>query len=179
MRGLSRALFYDPATRQRFGEILVDYGAPVWKADYGDLDAFRGQRLRLGAGEWASLTCEVPMTIGDTPVAEGRYLLALDCSAAGVWSLVLLDAARVERDDLPPWDPARTKALGVTIELTQQTAASPSPRLAVRIEGSDPKAMLLSLTFGPHQLVVPLAERIPRSGSPDAAGGSPVRRGGG
>ena len=150
-RKCARVLLYDSSAQgvTVHGVIQVDYGAPRWKPEYGDLlrGAKPGTRMRLGKDGWASLETNVPLVCGGTKIAVGRYYLALEIAEkGGDCNLVLLDPAVIRRDKIRAARTEQTRGgLEVPLQRIEPVDDEHVERLRIRLRGGESDATVLTL----------------------------------
>ena len=98
-RGTTRVGFWNTKKDMGAGQFAIDYGRPLWKADYEDTAKFdtftKGKVYRLGSNFWTTLDTDMPLTVAGTQIPAGLWYLGLHRSADGAtWSLVFIDPAK-------------------------------------------------------------------------------------
>jgi hypothetical protein len=99
----TRILFFEegnPPTSP--GQLVVSYGQPKWKPEYGEEfdELTRGKRWRFGNNDWTSMDINVNVAIAGKAISPGHYYLLLERSQEDQWFLVLLDPAAVREKKL-------------------------------------------------------------------------------
>lgn len=107
---------FDAGKRQILGTVKLDYGSPIWKQEYAKLSGFRSQRLRLGAGSFATFSTKLSIHAAGKHLAPGEYYLAFECSRAGHWSIAFMDQAEIKARKTPPWRSDRTRGVGTPVD---------------------------------------------------------------
>jgi hypothetical protein len=160
-RGMARVVYF--GNNGVAGEYAVEYGKPVWKAEYDkDFDKLsRGNRLRLGRDYWTTLDTWNALTIGDKEVKAGQYFLGLECSDKGQWSLVLLDPEPLRRQRFDAFGTAQTKG-GQLLPMQHAEARESAETLAIRFVADEKDARLQSLEirFGRHRLTTAVKPKV-------------------
>ena len=84
------------------GELAINYGRPVWKAEYADPATFdqmtKGRVWRMGNNFWTVLDTNLPLRIAGKDIAVGAYYLGVHRSGDGdTWSLAFMDPVKIRR----------------------------------------------------------------------------------
>ena len=108
-RASARVLYWNEATDSAAGEFAINYGRPVWKADYENPAKFdgmtKGKVWRMGSNFWTDLETQFPLMIGGKKVPVGHYYVGLRRSADGAkWSLAFIDPAKVRSAHLDGYE---------------------------------------------------------------------------
>ncbi len=161
-RGSARVLYWDTVADKAFGQFAIDYGRPVWKADYDDKAKFdaatRGKTYRLGSNWWTTLETQVPLNVGSTDVAVGSYFLGLARSSDGAsWSLVFIDPAKVREMKLDAFQIERAPTL-FKVPMTIEQASKPAEKLTITLTypKDNPKNVKMNISWGSLRLSTPV-----------------------
>ncbi len=142
------------------GQVSIEYGTPVWKAQYDALfEKYpAGKRWRLGSNYWTNLSASFPFDIAGKQVKAGYYYLVLERSGDKIWSLVLLEPAEVTRRQLDPYHVnLKDSGEGVLVPLHWEKTGQQADRLKItlKLRDEDPKQMLIQIFFGNHHFTSP------------------------
>jgi hypothetical protein len=86
------------------GGMQITYNQPPWKEENeAKIEQAKGHLNRLGMNWWSMFNTSVDVEIGGTKVPAGCYVLGLDCSKDGKWSLALLDASKAMKAGAMPF----------------------------------------------------------------------------
>ena len=101
-RASARILFSNRATNSFPGQLVINFGQPVWKSEYEDPTTFdrmtNGRVWRMGNDFWTVLDTNVPLRIAGKDIAAGAYYLGVHRSEDGnTWSLAFMDPAKIRR----------------------------------------------------------------------------------
>lgn len=160
-RKASGIVFYNNEIQKPVGVIAIQYGQPLWKADYDDPSKFdamtKGKLWRLGKDFWTTLDMSLPAKIGGKEVPIGYWYLALRRSNEGAWSLALLDPAKARRlggipgviDQVQP---------ELTIPLITERSESSQDKLTIVVSpnNQDVQRATLKISWGKIQLTSPV-----------------------
>ena len=165
-RGTVRVGYWNREKNGGAGGFFIDYGKPVWKAEYEDAAKFdpmtKGKTWRLGSEYWTVLDTNVPLKIAGTTVPAGLWYLGLHRSQDGAtWSLVFIDPAKARSMQLDPSEinraPIAHKA-PMTIEQSSETADKLN--LTLDVPKTDLKQSQLKIHWGKLQLKAPIEVSI-------------------
>ena len=146
-----RILFWDNVAGPQ-GQFTVAYSAPTWSEKIAtQLDSVKpGQRARLGKDQWTNLDTNIDLTIGGTEIKAGYYYFAVERSEDG-WSLVVLDAARVQKLNTDPFLTHQITG-GTVIPMTYTVEEDLEDELSIEFITKD-KKIALEILWGPHKLI--------------------------
>ena len=144
------------------GELAINYGRPVWKAEYADPATFdqmtKGQVWRMGDNFWTVLDTNRPVKISGREIAVGAYYLGLHRSQDGsTWSLAFIDPVKARRDQIDPLV-IRKAPIDFMIPMTFSRAEEPVERLTITLEyqAGAPFDVTLRVVWGILQLTAPV-----------------------
>jgi hypothetical protein len=137
------------------GQISIEYGLPVWKAEYDALfeKMPTGKRWRLGSNYWTNLASTLPFEISGKQVKSGYYFLVMEHTQPDLWSLILLDPAEVTRRQMDPYHVnSRDSGPGISLPLKWERVDKTADKLAISLKLNDtnPKEMVIHINFGKH-----------------------------
>ncbi len=173
-RGASRVGYWKRNVNEGLGEVVVDYGRPVWKEQYADqLDQLtRGRMWRMGDNYWTLLDTNLPIRVGGVEVSPGLYYLAIRRSADGAnWELAFVDPQKSRLRLLDSYDvgtrPAEIPVL-FTAPLSFRETQQLTERLTIllTLEAGSQTTGKMELTWGKFALSTPL-EITPPPPAPD------------
>ena len=166
-RARVRANYYKTSEKDQWGvspgQVSIEYGIPVWKAEYDTLFQKMpvGKRWRLGSNYWTNLFSSFPFETGGRHVKAGYYYLVLERTDATRWNLILLEPAEVTRRQLDPYHVnLKDSGPGIPIALQWERVDQLAERLQITLKLNDdsPKQMEIHIRFGNyHFRSVPLA----------------------
>jgi len=165
-RGSTRVAYFGKAA----GELVIDYGQPVWKEEYQkalDSKKFVGQRWRLGQDFWTNLDANVDFRLGSTTIKAGYYYLTLELKKDGTYILGFHDPAAVRKNKLDAFlAPQYKQPAMFEVPLDYEKASEPAKQLVFNLEMSDADQSqgTFSLQFGPHKLKTQLQMMVGHSG---------------
>ena len=145
------------------GELAIDYGRPVWKAEYADPATFdrmtQGQVWRMGDNFWTVLDTNRPVKISGREIAVGAYYLGLHRSEDGsTWSLAFIDPVKARSDQIDPLV-IRKAPIDFMIPMAFSRAEEPVEKLTITLEyqrGGEPLDVTLRVVWGILQLTAPV-----------------------
>ncbi len=142
------------------GQVSIEYGIPIWKAEYDVLfeKMPAGRRWRLGSNYWTNLSASFSLDIAGKQVKAGYYYLVLERTGEKLWSLVLLEPAEVTRRQLDPYHVnLKDSGEGVRVPLQWEKTDKQADRLKItlKLRDEDPKQMLINIFFGKHRFTSP------------------------
>ena len=147
------------ASRVSFGKnafAVIDHGVPDWnEKTAGEAQQLtKGRRWRLGK-DWATtLDTNVPLLLGDKPLAAGSWHLTLARTDKG-WNLVASSAAA---DHVAKLDGFAADHVTPVLEVPVAVLPldPPADKLLIRF-ANEGKGTVLTIAFGKEQLTVPVA----------------------
>ena len=145
------------------GELAINYGRPVWKAEYADPATFdqmtKGRVWRMGDYFWTVLDTNRPVKISGREIAVGAYYLGLHRSQDGsTWSLAFIDPVKARRDQIDPLV-IRKATIDFMIPMAFSRAEEPTEKLTMTLEyqrGGAPLDVTLRVVWGILQLTAPV-----------------------
>jgi hypothetical protein len=166
-RGTTRVGFWNTKKDMGAGQFAIDYGRPLWKADYEDtakFDAFtKGKVYRLGSNFWTTLDTDMPLTVAGTQIPAGLWYLGLHRSADGAtWSLVFIDPAKARAAHVDASEIGRAP-VAFKAPMTIETAAETKDKLTIDLvfKRGNPKDVTLRIAWGKLQLSAPVVVPVP------------------
>ncbi|HXG65406.1 MAG TPA: DUF2911 domain-containing protein [Blastocatellia bacterium] len=161
-RASTRIGYWDPAKKAVVGEFAIDYGRPVWKAEYEDAAKFdamtKGKLWRFGSNFWTVLDTNIPLKVSGVNVPVGAYYLGLHRSEDGAtWSLAFLDPAKVRGARLDAFA-ANQAAIAFKAPIKMEQAGEVAEKLTVTMAASkeNPYDVTLKISWGKMQLTAPV-----------------------
>jgi len=169
-RASARVLYnYRERTREEtylngfIGELAINYGRPVWKAEYEDPATFdrmtQGQVWRMGDNFWTVLDTNRPVKISGREIAAGAYYLGVHRSEDGsTWSLAFIDPNKARQNQIDPLV-IRKAPIDFMIPMTFSRAEEPTEKLTITLEyerGGPPLDVTFRLVWGILQLTAPV-----------------------
>jgi hypothetical protein len=163
-RARVRCNYYTPSSNDPWdkspGQVSIEYGLPVWKAEYDTLfDKLpTGKRWRLGSNYWTNLSASFPFEIAGKQLKAGYYYLVMERTGDKLWSLVLLEPAEVARRQLDPYHVnLKDSGKGVRVPLQWEKVDQQADRLKItlKLRDENPKQMLIHIFFGRHHFTSP------------------------
>lgn len=154
-RGCTRLFFWNGD--HSGGEVVVDYGKPVWRDDYDAVvEKAEPARWRFGQNFWTTLDTNIDLAFGKVEVAPGQWYLVLERKADGTFALVVLDPVDVRDHHLDAFTVALTKG-GTEVPLAYRKVDVRADHLLVRLDldGSAKHGGRLVIQFGKHELSAP------------------------
>jgi hypothetical protein len=167
-RASARVLYWNEATNSAAGEFAINYGRPVWKADYENPAKFdgmtKGKVWRMGSNFWTDLETQLPLTIGGKKIPVGHYYVGLSRSKDGSnWSLAFIDPAKVRSAHLDGFEinkaqvqfkaPVSVAKAGSKVDKLTITMAYPK---------DDIKNVTLKIDWGNLSLTTPINVALPQ-----------------
>ena len=161
-RGSARVLYSDRANNTFPGQLVINYGQPVWKSEYEDPATFdqmtRGQVWRLGNDFWTVLDTNLPLQISGRDIAVGAYYLGVHRSEDGnAWSLAFIDPSKARRDRLDASEIAKATIdfmVPITFEKTEESIEKLN--ISWEYQKVDPMDVTLRVVWGNLQLTAPV-----------------------
>lgn len=161
-RASARILYMNQATNSFVGQLVINYGQPVWKAEYEDLGLFdkmtKGQVWRMGDNFWSVLDTHVPLKISGRDVGVGSYYLGVHRSQDGdSWSLAFLDPAAIREARLDASEIAKA-TVDFMVPMTYSRTSEDVENLMVTLEypKENPADVTLKVAWGKLQLTAPI-----------------------
>ena len=154
-RGSTRVAYFG---KSGGGELVVDYGQPVWKDEYQkalDSKKFVNQRWRLGQDFWTNLDSNVDFKLNNVAIKAGYYYLTLELKKDGTYILGFHDPVAVRKAKLDAFLAPQYKAPAMfEVPLDYEKVSEPAKQLTFNLEVSeaDQTQGTFSLQFGPHKL---------------------------
>ncbi len=173
-RGASRIGYWKRNVNAGLGEVVVDYGRPVWKEHYEQqLDQLtRGKMWRMGDNYWTLLDTNLPLEVAGVKIPVGLYYLAVRRSQDGAsWELVFIDPVKSRERLLDSYDvgtrPGEVPVLfsaPLSFHHTQELVE----RLTILLTLKDKSQTegKLELTWGKFSLSAPLEITVPPPAEP-------------
>lgn len=164
-RGGTRLIYFSKTSDRPWdyspGQVAIEYGKPVWKAEYekGFDELTRGNRWRMGQNHWSTLDTRFPITIGGARIERGIYYIVLERSKGDDWRLVLLSPDAVSEMKIDAWHVNRKDSpKGVEAPLTWERVDEKADHLRIQfvLDESDQRKAELEIRFGPHRLTAPV-----------------------
>lgn len=169
-RRASTRLFFE--NRTPLGMLCIQYGQPEWNdAHAKELPKLKGHALRLGKDFWTTFNTSVPVTIGDAKVQPGAYYLGLKYDENEKFHLLVIDANQADKSGWAPFVPEQWQPKH-TIAMKKAEVEDQAQKLTIEMEpnGDEPTNLELSITWGPHQVTVPMKADLSASRPTEAAG---------
>ena len=161
-RASARILYMNQATNGFVGQLVVNYGQPVWKAEYEDLGLFdkmtKGQVWRMGDNFWSVLDTHVPLKISGRDIDVGSYYLGVHRSQDGdSWSLAFLDPDAIREARLDASEIAKaTVDFMVPMSYSRTDENVESLTITLDYPKEDPTNVTLTVVWGKLQLTAPI-----------------------
>ena len=158
-RARVRANYYKTSEKDQWGvspgQVSIEYGIPVWKAEYDTLfqKMPAGKRWRLGSNYWTNLSSSFPFETGGRQVKAGYYYLVLERTDATRWNLILLEPVEVTRRQLDPYHVnLKDSGPGIAIALEWERVDQTADRLQItlKLKDENPKQMEIHIRFGSY-----------------------------
>jgi hypothetical protein len=163
-RARVRCNYYTPSSNDPWdkspGQVSIEYGLPVWRAEYDTLfDKLpTGKRWRLGSNYWTNLSASFPFEVVGKQMKAGYYYLVMERTGEKLWSLVLLEPADVAKRQLDPYHVnLKDSGEGVRVPLQWEKVDQQAERLRItlKLRDDNPKQMLIHIFFGRHHFTSP------------------------
>ncbi|MEZ5966603.1 MAG: DUF2911 domain-containing protein [Planctomycetota bacterium] len=152
------------------GSVCIQYGSPTWKSEYdGMVEQAKGKSFRLGKNFWTTLNTSSSLSISGTNIPAGAYYLGAHCDEKGEFHLLVIDAKTADSKAWTPFNSAEWKPT-YTCALKHGTSKTSVSNLSIGIEGEDPAALQLQVTWGTHTFSAPLEMKTGTGSVQDAAG---------
>jgi len=162
-RGTTRVGFWNMEKNQGAGQFAIDYGRPVWRAEYEDHAKFdtatRGKVYRLGANFWTTFDSDIPVTVGGVSIPAGHWYLGLYRSEdGGSWSLAFIDPHKAAGMHLDASEIGRAP-VDHKAPMKIETATEKREKLTIDLlyPKANPKDVTLRIGWGNLQLSAPIA----------------------
>lgn len=168
-RGASRIGYWKRNVNEGLGEVVVDYGRPVWKEQYfSQLDQLtRGKMWRMGDNYWTLLDTNLAVKIGGVDVPVGLYYLAVERSEDGAaWQLVFIDPEKSRQRRLDSYDvgtrPAEIPVLfKAPLEFHETRELVERLTILLALNAESQTQGTLELSWGRFSLSAPLEITLP------------------
>jgi hypothetical protein len=144
------------------GELVIDFGRPVWKKEYDDPAIFdkmtRGKVWRLGKDFWTTLDTNLPLRITEKRVSIGYYYLGLYRSEDGdTWSLTFFDPVKIRSSKLDAFEIRKAPVeFKVPLKLQQSETLVDKLTLLLSYEKERMTNLTLTIAWGKLQLTAPI-----------------------
>ena len=144
------------------GELAINYGRPVWKAEYEDPATFdqmtTGRVWRMGDNFWTVLDTNRSVRISGREIAVGAYYMGIHRSEDGsTWSLAFIDPDKARRDHIDPLV-IHQAPIDFMVPMTFSRVDEPVEKLTITLEyeRGAPLDVTLRLVWGVLQLTAPV-----------------------
>jgi len=145
---------------------------PVWKDSYnGQFDMLKGKLHRLGKDWWTTFNTTADVEFGGTKVPAGCYVVGLECSKDGKFSLALLDATKAMKQGAMPfpvaedgnmnWKPEILVPLTLNKDSTKESVEKMA--MTLKFDAADLAKGSFTFAWGTHTLTAPVAVMLPKS----------------
>ena len=161
-RASARILYMNQDTNGFVGQLVVNYGQPVWKAEYEDLGLFdtmtKGQVWRMGDNFWSVLDTHVPLKVSGRDIGVGSYYLGVHRSQDGNnWSLAFLDPGAIREARLDASEIGKaTVDFMVPMSYSSTDENVESLTITLDYPKEDPTNITLRVVWGKLQLTAPI-----------------------
>ena len=161
-RASARILYMNQDTNGFVGQLVVNYGQPVWKAEYEDLGLFdkmtKGQVWRMGDNFWSVLDTHVPLKVSGRDIGVGSYYLGVHRSQDGnSWSLAFLDPGAIREARLDASEIAKaTVDFMVPMSYSRTDENVESLTITLDYPKEDPTNVTLRVVWGKLPLTAPI-----------------------
>ena len=161
-RASARILYMNQDTNGFVGQLVVNYGQPVWKAEYEDLGLFdkmtKGQVWRMGDNFWSVLDTHVPLKVSGRDIGVGSYYLGVHRSQDGnSWSLAFLDPGAIREARLDASEIAKASVdFMVPMSYSRTDENVESLTITLDYPKKDPTNVTLRVVWGKLQLTAPI-----------------------
>jgi len=151
------------------GQVVIDYGRPVWKDEYDEaLDSpkLEKRRWRLGKNFWTTLDTNVDLDFAGTKVPAGYYYLTLEHKGDHEFVLAFLDPAEVRKAKLDAYFAHKSKG-GIEIPMSHSDydQAAEQLEIGIKVSKSAPTKGKMYVHFGPHLLTAVVAMHVEKTKS--------------
>ena len=150
------------ATNSFPGQLVINYGQPVWKAEYEELGLFdkmtKGQVWRMGNNFWSVLDTNLPLKISGRDIGAGSYYLGVHRSEDGnSWSLAFMDPDTIREARLDASEIAKA-TVDFMVPMSYSRTSESVEDLMVTLEypKENPTDVTLKVTWGKLQLTAPI-----------------------
>ena len=161
-RASARVLYMNQATNSFPGQLVINYGQPVWKAEYEELGLFdkmtKGQVWRMGNNFWSVLDTNLPLKISGRDIGAGSYYLGVHRSQDGnSWSLAFMDPDTIREARLDASEIAKA-TVDFMVPMSYSRTSESVEDLMVTLEypKDNPTNVTLKVTWGKLQLTAPI-----------------------
>jgi len=162
-RGTTRVGYWNREKNQGAGQFAIDYGRPVWRADYEDKAKFdsmtKGKVYRLGANFWTTFDSDIPVTVAGVSIPAGHWFLGLHRSEDGAtWSLAFIDPAKASGMHLDASEIGRAP-IAHKAAMKIEMASEKREKLTIDLlyPEANPNDVTLRIGWGNLQLTAPIA----------------------
>jgi hypothetical protein len=161
-RGTTRIGYWSMEKGGGAGQFAIDYGRPVWKADYEDQAKFdmmtKGKIYRLGSNFWTTLDSDIPLKISGVAVPAGHWYLGLHRSDDGAtWSLVFIDPAKIRAAKMDASEITKAPVeIKVPMKIEQATEKREKLTIDLLYQDKNLKDVTLRIGWGKIQLSAPI-----------------------
>jgi hypothetical protein len=136
------------------GQVAIEYGLPVWKAEYDQLfQGFPvGKQWRMGSNFWTNLWTSFRLGAAGGVIQPGFHFLVLERTKEG-WNLVVVNPQVATKAQMDPWHVGRKDALGGSgLPLQWEKGSEPKDKLEITIKVDDEALRTISvhIRFGGH-----------------------------
>ncbi len=138
------------------GQISIEYGLPVWKAEYDALFTKmpNGKRWRLGSNYWTNLSSTLPFEVAGKRIKAGYYYLVLEKTGEKLWSLIVLEPAKVTLRQMDPYHvnlrDSGPGVVSIPLEYKLEEQNSDKLQITLKLKDENPKQMAIHIRFGNH-----------------------------
>ena len=154
-----------------FGEnvmagMQIVYSQPLWKDSHNAMmESLKGKLLRLGKDWWTTFNTTVDLEISGVKVPAGSYVLGLDCSKEGKFSLAFLDSTKAMKQGAMPFPVDEKGTMNwkpeflVPVELHKDSAKESVAKMTMTLTANadDLSKGSFELAWGKHTLTAPVA----------------------
>ena len=143
------------------GQISIEYGLPVWKAEYDALFTKMpsGKRWRLGSNYWTNLSSTLPFDVAGKKIKAGYYYLVLEKTSKELWSLIVLKPDDVTIRQMDPYHvnlrDSGPGVVSIPLEYKREEQNSGKLEITLKLKDENPKQMAIHIRFGNHHFSTP------------------------
>lgn len=163
-RGSTRIALYDQARQAVVGEYAINYGRPVWKAEYAQqIDQMtEGKTWRLGNNFWTTLDTNLPLELAGVKVPVGSYYLAVRRSADGSnWKLAFLNPEAVRQHRIDAFDVSKAPvAFTAPLKFSKTEKNAQKLTIVLDRDKAHPGQGQLLIEWGNLQLSAPVKAQL-------------------
>ena len=144
------------------GQISIEYGLPVWKAEYDALFTKMptGKRWRLGSNYWTNLSSTLPFEVAGKKIKAGYYYLVLERTREKLWSLIVLKPEDVTMRQMDPYHvnlrDSGPGVVSIPLEYNREEQNFEKLQITLKLKDENPKQMAIHIHFGTHHFTTPL-----------------------